>query len=191
MAFLFAVDRMPVEIPVAIHHAAHPMPDRLIIDLATLPEEGKDFGGELPAEIFDLPERDPQPTGPLVYELRAHRFGSELLLTGSLAAPFELTCVRTLHPFVKTLRVDPANISVEIEQEGPLDVTDAVREELLLEIPDHPRCDEADEPMHCEIDPRYLAVDKPNEDTVETRPRATGDDRWAALDALDNLDSER
>ena len=44
--------------------------------------------------------------------------------------------------------------------------------------------------MHCEIDPRYLAVDKPVGDTVETRPRATGDDRWSALDALDNLDSE-
>jgi uncharacterized metal-binding protein YceD (DUF177 family) len=183
---------MPVEILVAIHHAAHPMQERLIIDLATLPEEGKDFSGELSPEIFDLPEHDPsRPVGPLAYELRAHRFGPELLLSGQLSAPFELTCVRTLHPFVKTLRVDPANISVEIEQEGPLDVTEALREEILLEIPDHPRCDEADEPMHCEIDPRYLAVDKPGEDAVETRPRATGDDRWAALDALDNLDSER
>jgi hypothetical protein len=45
--------------------------------------------------------------------------------------------------------------------------------------------------MHCEIDPRYLAIDKPADDTVETRPRAAGDDRWSALDALDNLDSER
>jgi uncharacterized metal-binding protein YceD (DUF177 family) len=183
---------MPVEIPGTIHHAARPMQERLIIDLATLPEEGKDFSGELSPELFDLPEHDPsKPVGPLVYELRAQRFASELLLTGSLSAPFELTCVRTIHPFTKTLRVDPANVSVEIEQEGPMDVTEALREEILLEIPDHPRCDEADEPMHCEIDPRYLAVDKPGEDTVETRPRATGDDRWAALDALDNLDSER
>ena len=164
---------------------------RLIIDLPTLPEEGKNFSGELSPELFDLPAHDPQPVGPLTYDLSAQRFGSELLLSGSLSAPFELTCVRTVHPFVKTLHVDPANISVEIENEGPLDVTDALREEILLEIPDYPRCDEADEPMHCEIDPRYLAVDKPAEDAVETRPRATGDDRWSALDALDNLDSER
>ena len=80
---------------------------------------------------------------------------------------------------------------MEIEQEGPLDVTDALREEILIEFPDYPRCDEADDPMHCEIDPRYLAVDKPAADTLDTRPRAAGDDRWSALDSLDNLDSER
>ena len=167
------------------------MPERLTIDLFNLPEEGKNFSGELPAEIFDLSEHDQQPVGQLVYDLYVQRFESELLLNGSISAPFELTCVRTVHPFVKTLRVEPANISLEIEQEGVIDATEALREEILLEIPDYPRCDEADEPMHCEIDPRYLAVDKPVGDTVETRPRAAGDDRWSALDALDNLDSER
>ncbi|QJE94609.1 YceD family protein [Luteolibacter luteus] len=167
------------------------MSARLSIDLHTLPEEGKNFSGEIDPEIFDLPEHDVKPLGPMVYDLRVQRFGSELLLSGSLSAPFELICVRTVHPFKKTLVVDPANVSVEIEDEGSVDVTDALREELLLEIPDYPRCEEADEPMHCEIDPRYLAVDKPAEDGVETRPRAAGDDRWSALDALDKLDSER
>lgn len=167
------------------------MSSQLSIDLHTLPEEGKNFSGELSPEFFDLPAHDAKPVGPLSYDLHVQRFGSELLLSGSLSAPFELICVRTVHPFTKTLRVDPANISVEIEDEGSVDVTEALREEILLEIPDYPRCEEADEPMHCEIDPRYLAVDKPSEDTVETRPRAAGDDRWSALDALDNLDSER
>ncbi len=167
------------------------MSDRLLIDLPTLPEEGKNFSGELPAEIFDLPEHDAKPLGPLSYDLHAQRFGSELLLSGSLSAPFEFTCVRTLHPFKKTIHVEGANLSVEIEQEGPLDATEAIREEILLAFPDYPRCDEADEPMHCEIDSRYLAVDKPGEAGVETRPRAQGDARWAALDALDKHDSER
>ena len=44
------------------------------------------LGGELPAEIFDLPRHDPQSVGPLVYDLHAQRFGSELLLTGSLGS---------------------------------------------------------------------------------------------------------
>ncbi len=167
------------------------MSARFSIDLATLPEEGKNFSGELPPEIFDLPAHDAKPAGPLSYDLHVQRFGSELLLAGTLSAPFELVCVRTIHPFVKTLRVDPANISLEIGEEGSVDATEALREEILLEIPDYPRCEEADAPMHCEIDPRYLAVDKPAGDTVETRPRAAGDARWAALDALDNLDSER
>jgi uncharacterized metal-binding protein YceD (DUF177 family) len=167
------------------------MSARFVIDLATLPEEGKAFSGELPAEIFELPEHDARPAGPLVYDFFVQRFGPELLLTGSASAPFEFTCVRTLHPFVKTVRVEGTSIAIEIEQEGPLDATEAVREEILIAFPDYPRCDEADEPMHCEIDTRYLAVDKPAGDGLETRPRAQGDDRWSALDALDNLDSER
>jgi uncharacterized metal-binding protein YceD (DUF177 family) len=167
------------------------MSDRLLIDLSTLPEEGKNFTGELPVEIFDLPEYDAKPLGPLSYDLRVQRFGSELLLSGRLSATFEFMCVRTIHPFAKTVTVEGANVAVEIENEGTLDATEAVREEILLAFPDYPRCDEADEPMHCEIDPRYLAVDKPAGGGVETRPRAPGDDRWAALDALDNLDSER
>lgn len=167
------------------------MSSRLSIDLHTLPEEGKNFSGELPPEIFDLPDHDAKPLGPLTYDLFVQRFASELLLSGTLSAPFEFICVRTIHPFKKTLVIDPANVSVEIEDEGSVDATEAIREEILLAFPDYPRCEEADEPMHCEIDPRYLAIDKPADDTVETRPRAAGDDRWSALDALDNLDSER
>ena len=51
------------------------MKGRFRIDLASLPEEGKEFGGELPAEVFDLPEGDAVPTGPLEYEVWAQRFG--------------------------------------------------------------------------------------------------------------------
>jgi uncharacterized protein len=181
--FRVAARRLPDEIL--------PMHDRLIIDLPTLPEEGKHFGGELPAELFDLPAHDAKPLGPLSYDLFVQRFGSELLLSGRLSAAFEFTCVRTLHPFVKTIVVEAANVAIEISQEGPIDASEGLREEILLAFPDYPRCDEADDPQHCEIDARYLAVDKPAGDGVETRPRAPGDDRWAALDALDNLDSER
>jgi len=160
------------------------MSRRLLIDLGNLPEEGKEYAGELPPEIFELPEEDAKPVGPLSYELLAQRFGSELLLTGTLSAPFEFTCVRTLHPFIQTVRVERAAVSLEIEAEGEIDATEAVREELLIHFPVDPRCDEADEPQHCEIDSRYLAVDKAGEDDVETAPRAGSDDRWAALDAL-------
>lgn len=160
------------------------MSKKLLIDLATLPDEGTTISGELPASVFDLPEGDAVPQGPLEYDLRVQRFGSELLLTGSLAAPFEFTCVRTLHPFVQTIRVDDAAISIEITEGAEIDATEAIREEVLINFPADPRCDNADEPQKCEIDPRYLAVDKGGDDPVETRPRAEGDSRWAALDAL-------
>ena len=159
----------------------------LIIDLTTLPEEGKGFSGELDAAIFDLPEGDARAVGPLAYDLHAQRFGDELLLTGSLSAPFEFTCVVTLKRFVKTMRLPRAAVSVEIGNASRVDVTDALREEILIEFPADPRCDEGDEPEPCEIDPRYLAVDKSPEDGVSPPPRDGGDDRWSALDDLTGL----
>jgi uncharacterized metal-binding protein YceD (DUF177 family) len=163
------------------------MKGHLIIDLANLPEEGKAVSGELPKEIFDLPEDDAQAVGPLEYELWVHRFGSELLLTGTLSAAFEFTCVRTLHPFVQTIRLENAAISIEIEKEGQIDATEALREEILIGFPLDPRCEEGDVPQKCEIDSRYLSVDKPAEDGLPTPPRAESDDRWSALDILKDL----
>lgn len=163
------------------------MKGRLIIDLAALAEEGQAVAGELPCEIFDLPEGDARAVGPLAYELFVQRFGPELLLTGSLSAPFEFTCVRTLHPFVQTIRLEGAAVSIEIGTEGEIDATDALREEVLINFPVDPRCEEGDVPQRCEIDPRYLSVDKPAEDELPTPPRAEGDDRWSALDNLKDL----
>jgi uncharacterized metal-binding protein YceD (DUF177 family) len=163
------------------------MKRRLMIDLANLPEEGKSVAGELPKEIFDLPEGDAQPTGPLEYDLWVQRFGSELLLTGSLSAPFEFTCVRTLHPFVQTIHLENAAISLEIEREGEMDASEGLREEILINFPVDPRCEEGDVPQKCEIDSRYLSVDKPAEDELPTPPRAGSDDRWSALDNIKDL----
>lgn len=163
------------------------MKGHLKIDLATLPEEGKEFAGELPKEIFDLPEGDAVPVGPLEYDVRVQRFGSELLLSGFLSAPFEFTCVRTLHPFVQTIRLEDAAISLEIGSEGEIDATDALREEVLINFPVDPRCEEGDVPQKCEIDSRYLSVDKSAEDGLPTPPRAGSDDRWSALDDIKDL----
>lgn len=163
----------------------------LLIDLPTLPEEGKHFSGEIAPEVFGLQEDDARPLGPLEFDLFAQRFGSELLLTGRLSAPFEFTCVRTLHPFRQTIELPGAAVSLEIKEGGQIDVTEALREEVLLAFPPNPRCDDADEPMSCEIDPQYLAVDKSPGDGVETPPREGDPDRWSALDALKNLDPER
>lgn len=163
------------------------MNERLVIDMSALPEEGKALSGMLPAEVFDLPPGDARALGPLEYELFAQRFGSELLLSGSLSARFEFTCVRTLHPFVQTIRVEDAAISLEIGEAGVVDASDALREEVLIHFPVDPRCEDGDEAQRCEIDARYLSVDKPAGDELPTPPRAGGDDRWSALDELKNL----
>lgn len=163
------------------------MKHRLIIDLASLPADGKAVVGELGPEIYELPEEDAVPVGPLYYDLWLQRFGSELVMTGKLESSFEFTCVRTLHPFIQTIDLEGVAIALEIEREGDLDITDALREEVLINFPANPKCEEGDEPMECKIDPRYLVVDKVGETGVETPPRAESDDRWSALDNLKDL----
>lgn len=163
------------------------MQRKFLIDLSSLPEGGKRFCGELSEDLYDLPPGDAIPRGPLEYDLLVQRFESELLITGSLSSRFEFTCVRTLHPFVQTIRLEQAAISLEIGTQTEIDATDALREEVLLHFPVDPRCDEGDEPGHCEIDPRYLAVDKPGANALPPAARAGGDDRWSALDNLKDL----
>jgi len=168
------------------------MHSRLVIDLALLPEEGGSFSGDLAPDVFDLPaEDDAQAAGPLSYDIYAQRFESELLLTGVISAPFEFTCVRSLDRFVQTIRLPGTAIALEITGAAEMDVTDALREEVLINFPAHPRCDHADVPRVCEIDPAYLAVDKVQPDTLDNAAPSGGDDRWSALDALDNLENER
>lgn len=162
--------------------------NRLVIDLGMLPEEGLELKDELPEEVFELPEGDIKALGPLSFSLHAQRFGDELLVQGALSAPFEFECSRTLKRFKQTIELPETAISFEIGALGEIDATDSLREEVLLNFPAYPRCDEGDEPAPCEIDPQYLAVDKPIADDVEVPPASRGDSRWAALDELDNPD---
>jgi len=166
------------------------MSKSLVIDLPTLPDEGKSFSGELSEAVFDLPKEDATAIGPLEYDLWAQKFESELLLTGSLSVPFRFRCVVTLKEFVQTIRLESAAISIETGNSSHLDVTEALREEVLLAFPANPRCDEGDEPEPCEIDSRYLAVDKPGESDVSPAPRKEGDDRWSALNDLTGLNDQ-
>jgi len=155
---------------------------KLLIDLETLPEEGKNVTGSLEPEFFELSDKDPTPLGPLIFDFYVQKLDNELLLQGNLSCPFEFECVRTLHPFTKTLALSSAAIAVEIGNSTEVDVTEEVREELLLEMPNHPNCEIADTPQKCEINPRYLAVDKGDPDEVNPAPPEGTDSRWSALD---------
>jgi uncharacterized metal-binding protein YceD (DUF177 family) len=162
------------------------MSDSLLINLMELPEEGALFEGQLFASIFDLPEDDAQAVSPLSYKLWVQRFDSELLLRGELYATFEFQCVVTLQQFKKTIFLEEASISIEIQQQSEINATESLREEILIHFPTDPRCDEGDEPMECKIDSRYLAVDKLPESSLEDSPRVQNSDPWSALDNLNN-----
>lgn len=158
------------------------------IDLANLPDEGQHFEGELPPEVFDLQESDIISASALKYSLFTQRFDTELLLNGSLQATFELTCMRSLHSFKQTISMPSVAVSIELGNDGIIDPAPQIREEILLELPTNPRCENGDSPANCEIDPKYLAVDKPTDDGVEPAPAPEKPNPWGALDAFDSQD---
>lgn len=155
----------------------------LLIDLNTLPEEGKTFSGELDPAIFGNLGEDTQATGPLIYDLYVQKFDNEVLAMGSISSAIEFTCVRTLTTFIQTIHIESCSVCVE-SPAGVVDIADALREEIVILFPSYPRCDEGDEKIECNLDSRYLAVDKAPTNDVETPPRDEEPDPWAALDAI-------
>lgn len=162
------------------------MQDTLEINLASLPEFGDQISGEIKPEIYELKEQEGKATTGLVYDLHIQQFETELLLRGSISTVFELQCVRTLHPFTKTIALDNIALSIEITEEA-VNPTEQLREEIMILLPVNPVCEMGDEKMSCEIEEKYLALDKDQTDDLEEQPADKQDNRWSALDQLDNL----
>lgn len=162
------------------------MKESLIIDLNNLPEEGKSYEGELDPALYALPAHDAQPAGPLYYDLHVQRFEEELLVRGYISSAFTFTCVRDNKEFTKTICIEDFGQSYEVES-GNMNLTESLREEVLMRFPSYPNCSNADEPAECEIEERYLAVDKDPEPGVDEASQSTSDDQWGALDSFDQF----
>ena len=93
--------------------------------------------------------------------------------------------MRSLEPFYQTISLPSAAVSIEIGNESLINPAEALREEILLELPTIPSGENGDDPKEYHIDPKYLAVDKPTEDGVNPAPAAKKPNPWAALDAID------
>jgi uncharacterized metal-binding protein YceD (DUF177 family) len=111
------------------------------VHLLQVPPEGQHLEGEEDPGFLDLAEIGAKPAGPVCYDLEVGISGSGVFATGRVVAAVEMTCVACLQPFVFEAVVDPFAAQVEIEGRELVDLTPAVREELLLALPNHPRCD--------------------------------------------------
>ncbi|MEX1044796.1 MAG: hypothetical protein WEC73_01600 [Chthoniobacterales bacterium] len=113
----------------------------IAVHLLQVPPEGQHLEGEEAPGFLDLADIGAKPAGPVRYDLEVGISGGGVFATGRVAAPVEMTCVACLQPFVFEAVVDPFAAQVEIEGQELVDLTPAVREELLLALPNHPRCD--------------------------------------------------
>jgi len=121
----------------------------LLVNLRHLEESTVRLEGELPVEDLQLEVRDEliRAEKPLQYDFEVQRLDQSLLLNGRLQLTLSCQCVRCLEPFDYDLILEnwTAHLPLEGEEKVPVsgdfvDLTPYVREDILLEFPQHPLC---------------------------------------------------
>jgi uncharacterized protein len=111
------------------------------VHIKQIPAEGMHLEGEDPASILELDDPSVQPRGGVRWALDIGLSDGGLFATGKLAADLDMECVSCLRKFTFPLRVE--DFATQIELNGPetVDLTDQVREDILLALPPYPHCD--------------------------------------------------
>ena len=159
------------------------MQTNLIISLEEFPEEGRYLSGELDAALFGIDSAALRSTGPLRYELEVQLFETELMVRGRLSAPFELCCDRCLNMFPYEVELDDFALSYDVKGKLALDITDDIREEVILELPSYPKCEISG--LECEINDTFgdFRLDKDPQPGVNSAT-PSGESVWDALDSF-------
>ena len=138
----------------------------LKVCVARMSRDGEELSGVLDDSIYGLNDEFLRPFGGLRYELGVQLFGSELLVRGKLEQDFEAVCSRCGQDFDFTVKVPDFAASFETDEKTEfLELTQELRESILLALPTYPVCRE----------------DCPG---IEKTEKEAPDSRW---DALDNL----
>ncbi len=112
--------------------------------VARIPEEGSHFEGDAPGAIMKL-EDDPviKAFGDVEYRLYAQRVSGELVVSGSLSTAVEMRCARCSEFFSTTVAVsDFLRAYPAPEGTDAVDITEDLREEILLHVPGFAVCGE-------------------------------------------------
>ena len=141
-----------------------------------------------PIDAADLGVPDPRITGPVQVGLDAVSSIDGIVVHGNITIPWSTACRRCLTDVAGAAVIDVDEIyqdDVSNEEAFPIegdqiDLAPAVREYVLIELPDGPLCRD-DCAGICPV----CGVDR-NESTCDCETRVR-DERWAALDDL-NLD---
>jgi uncharacterized metal-binding protein YceD (DUF177 family) len=142
------------------------------IHLKQIPNEGLRLEGDEDCPIPELEVEGIHSLGPLSYNIDIGISGGTLWASGSLQQPVELSCVACLEKFAYQIRVPAFALTTELHGPETVDLTPFMREDLLLNLPAHPRCDR-DGGRVCK---------RSRSDTTASQTKRKSD--WSALDKL-------
>ena len=109
------------------------------IHLKQIPAQGLHLDGDEDCPIHDLEAEGIRCAGQLHYDIDVGIAGGALWARGSLLQPVELRCVSCLEKFVYEIRVPGFAVQTELPGPETVDLTPFIREDLLLNLPAHPR----------------------------------------------------
>jgi uncharacterized metal-binding protein YceD (DUF177 family) len=146
------------------------------VHLKQIPPEGRHYEGEESPAMLDLHDPEIIPLSAVGYSLDVGLSDGGLFATGALRCDIEFTCVNCLERFTLPVRVEDFACQVELTGPEEIDLTEPVREDILLALPSHPRCDWSGVKV-------CTGVHRPG-DAPPTEPEAGHRDVWGALDQL-------
>jgi uncharacterized metal-binding protein YceD (DUF177 family) len=147
------------------------------IHLNQIPSEGLHVEGTEPGKVLDLHERSIQPVSDIRYSLEVGLSDGGLFATGQLGVDLDLECVGCLERFRYPLEVPDFACQVELTGAETVDLTEPVREDILLALPPHPHCDWNGERV-------CPGVSYRSKTEASDAPLAAKPDAWDALDQL-------
>ncbi len=121
-----------------------------LVNIHQLDRQDVELEGELSAEELQLGDRDDlvHLRGPVRYQVTAQKMDGNVLAQGSLEATLECECARCLKRFEHRLELPDWTALVELQgpekvevKDDSVDLTPLMREDILLEFPQHPLCE--------------------------------------------------
>lgn len=117
----------------------------LTVNLAKVDhDDGLDVEGLIDQKCLELGEMEQlKPAGPLACDLHLSRIGEELLVRGRLDLRCDCVCARCAKDYQETFSESDYCESYDISQVNDyFDLTESVRESIILALPTYPICQE-------------------------------------------------
>ncbi len=144
------------------------------VHILQIPLEGKRIEGEDPGTMLDLHDDQIVPLTPVHQVLDVGLSEGGFFATGELKVDLGLQCVACLETFRYPVRIENFACQVELNGAEMIDLTEPVREDILLALPPHPHCDWNGGKVCAGLTPGTASIPE-----TETKP-----DVWGALDNL-------
>lgn len=161
----------------------------MIIRFGELESDHPALKGRVETDIFQL-ENDGVicSTGPIDCDLRISASGDYLIVDGTLSAPFQLRCVGCLEEFPYLYETNDYHAEIELaDDSGTFDLTNPIRDDILLEIPNYPRCTDGEQPRGaCPMDGPFFFDSASEKPSSAELGKQQAPNVW---DALENLDT--